>query len=111
MLTDVKAKIRHAQIRAVLSVNAEMIKLYWDIGRIINDLQKEQGWVATVTTRLAKDIRNELPEIKGFSERNLKFMVQFYKAYSLDVLIGKQPVSQIPWGHNILLLQKLKDKI
>jgi len=128
LLADVKVKIRNAQVRAALSVNAGMINLYWDIGRIISDLQNKQGWGATVTSRLANDIRNELPEIKGFSERNLKFMVQFYKAYSLEDLIGKQPVSQldennteisefrkqavsqIPWGHNILLLQKLKDK-
>ena len=128
LLTDIKVKIRNSQIRATLSVNAEMINLCWGIGRIINDLQNEQGWGAAVTTRLANDIRNELPEIKGFSERNLKFMVQFYKAYNSDDLIGKQPasqlgetsvelsvfgkqpISQIPWGHNILLLQKLKDK-
>jgi len=128
LLADVKVKIRNAQIRAALSINAGMINLYWDIGRIISDLQNEQGWGATVTSRLATDIRNELPEIKGFSERNLKFMVQFSKAYNLEDLIGKQPVSQldensteisesrkqavsqIPWGHNILLLQKFKDK-
>jgi len=127
LLADVKVKIRNAQIRATLSVNAGMINLYWDIGRIISDLQNEQGWGATVTSRLANDIKNESPEIKGFSERNLKFMVQFYKAYCLEDLIGKQPVSQlgenntelskfrkqavsqIPWGHNILLLRnKLK---
>jgi len=119
LLADIKVKIRNAQIKAALSVNAGMINLYWEIGRIINDLQNEQGWGATVTTRLANDIKNELPEIKGFSERNLKFMVQFYKAYSLDDLVGKQSVSQldensadiseirkqavsqIPWGHNI----------
>jgi len=72
LLTDVKVKIRNAQIRATLPVNAEMINLYWDIGRTINNLQNEQGWGATVTACLANDIRNELPEIKGFSERNHK---------------------------------------
>lgn len=128
LLTDIKARIRNAQTKAALAINAEMTMLYWDIGKTINQLQNEQGWGATVTARLANDIKNELPELKGFSERNLKFMVQFYKEYNLDFLIGKQAVSQlenanqintefmkqavsqIPWGHNILLMQKIKDK-
>lgn len=69
--------------------------------------------------RLSKDLHNELPDVKGFFERNIKFMVQFYKEYGADAAIGKQPVSQfgnmkrlvyqIPWGHNILLMQKIKD--
>jgi len=127
-LTDIKNRIRNAQVRATLSANAEMIVLYWDIGRAISKMQKEQGWGATVTIRLANDIRCELPEIKGFSERNLKFMIQFYKGYCLNEVIRKQPVSQlpeknnqlsgfikhvasqIPWGHNILLMQKIKEK-
>lgn len=127
-LTDIKERIRSAQVKATLSANAEMITLYWDIGRAISQMQQDQGWGATVTIRLANDIKNELPEIKGFSERNLKFMIQFYKSYGFDDVIGKQPVSQlpginnqktgfrnhaasqIPWGHNILLMQKIKKK-
>ena len=128
LLTDIKARIRNAQTKAALAINAEMIMLYWDIGKTVNQLQNEQGWGATVTARLANDIKNELPELKGFSERNLKFMVQFYKEHNSDELIGKQAVSQlentnqtntefvkqavsqIPWGHNILLMQKIKEK-
>lgn len=128
LLTDIKARIRIAQTKAALAINAEMIMLYWDIGRIIKRLQREQGWGATVVTRLANDIKNELPEVKGFSERNLLFMVQFYKEYGAEDSIVKQPVSQlentdtdrmefmkqtvsqIPWGHNILLMQKVKEK-
>ncbi|MDR3694568.1 PDDEXK nuclease domain-containing protein [Mucilaginibacter sp.] len=127
LLDDIKTRIHKSQAKAALSVNAEMIALYWDIGKLINQLQGEQGWGATVTARLANDIKNELPEIRGFSERNLKFMVQLYKEYDTDSIgkqpvsqlnnkisgnieIRKQPVSQIPWGHNILLMQKIKDK-
>jgi predicted nuclease of restriction endonuclease-like (RecB) superfamily len=127
LLTDIKAKIRTAQTKAALSVNAEMIMLYWEIGKTIKQLQNERGWGATVVARLANDIKNELPEVKGFSERNLLFMVQFYKEYHTENLIVKQAVSQlgnpdktnaefmkqavsqIPWGHNILLMQKVKD--
>lgn len=128
LLTNIRTRIRSAQIKAALSANAEMIMLYWDIGKLIHQQQIEQGWGATVTSRLANDIKNELPEIKGFSERNLQFMVQFFKEYDFESVIAKQavsqlqdsailkaefmkqPVSQIPWGHNILLIQKVKEK-
>jgi predicted nuclease of restriction endonuclease-like (RecB) superfamily len=72
--------------------------------------QQKYGWGANITKNLSKDIKNELPKIKGFSERNLKFMVQFYKEYISGNIIGKQVVSQLPWGHNILLMQKIKSK-
>jgi len=62
-LAGIKARIRNAQIKAVLAVNAELTMLYWDIGKTINQLQNEQGWGATVTARLANDIKNELPEL------------------------------------------------
>jgi len=119
LLNDIKTRIRQAQVKATLSANAEMITMYWDIGRMIHKRQREEGWGAGVIPRLAKDIQNELSDIKGFSERNIKFMVQLYKEYESDVAIGKQPVSQLenvkqvvsqlPWGHNILLIQKIKN--
>ena len=94
-----------------------MILMYWNIGRIISNQQQKEGWGAGVITKLSRDIRNELPKQKGFSERNIKFMVQMYKEY--EGSIGKQPVSQlekrkqlisqIPWGHTILIMQRLKD--
>ncbi|HAJ78371.1 MAG TPA: DUF1016 domain-containing protein, partial [Fibrobacteres bacterium] len=115
-LTEIKQRIQQAQAKAVLSVNAELILLYWDIGRIIAKRQQDEGWGAGVIPQLSRDIRNELPEQKGFSERNIKFMVQLYNEY--EGSIGKQPVSQleerkqlvsqIPWGHNILLMQRLE---
>jgi hypothetical protein len=81
LLNDIKSRIRQAQVKAGLSVNSEMLGLYWDIGRIINLRQKEEGWGSIIIPRLAKDIRDELPEIKGFSERNLKRMLAFYLEY------------------------------
>ena len=119
LLSDIKTRIRQAQVKATLSANAEMIAMYWDVGRMIYERQQQEGWGAGVIPRLAKDIQNELPELKGFSERNIKFMVQLYKEYEAGAAIGKQPVSQfenmkrlvsqIPWGHNILLMQRIKD--
>ncbi|MFP1872756.1 YhcG family protein [Lonsdalea quercina] len=81
LLTDIKQRVRHAQVRAMLAVNAELIRLYWDIGALIDQRQKQEGWGAAVIPRLAKDLHNELPEEKGFSERNIKRMLAFYREY------------------------------
>lgn len=81
LLKEVKARIQQAQTRAVLSANAELVRLYWDIGRMIDQRQQEQGWGAGVIPRLARELRNELPEVKGFSERNIKTMLAFYREY------------------------------
>jgi hypothetical protein len=82
LLADVKGGIQAAQTQAVLSVNAELVRLYWDIGRIINVRQQLDGWGAAVIPRLAIALKNELPELKGFSERNIDRMISFYPQYS-----------------------------
>lgn len=66
LLADVKGRIQAAQTRAVLSVNAELVRLYWDIGRIIDGRQQREGWGAAVIPRLALALHNDLPEVKGF---------------------------------------------
>jgi predicted nuclease of restriction endonuclease-like (RecB) superfamily len=81
LLTEIKERIRQAQTRAALSANAEMIAMYWDIGRMIHQRQQMEGWGAGVIPRLANDLKNELPEEKGFSERNIKRMLRFYREY------------------------------
>jgi hypothetical protein len=96
LLTDIKVRVRQAQHRAALSANAEMILLYWDIGRMIAARQKQEGWGKGVIPRLAVDLRNELPEEKGFSESNLKRMVQFSREYPGLFPIGARPVPQLP---------------
>ena len=63
LLADVKGRIQAAQTRAVLSVNAELVRLYWDIGRMIDDRQRREGWGAAVIPRLALELKNELPEL------------------------------------------------
>ncbi|MTW20222.1 PDDEXK nuclease domain-containing protein [Allochromatium palmeri] len=81
LLGDIKTRVRQAQHRAALSANAELIRLYWDIGRLIAARQEREGWGAGVIPRLALDLRNELPEQKGFSERNIKRMLRFFREY------------------------------
>lgn len=96
LLTDIKTRVRQAQHKAALAANAELIRLYWDIGRMIAARQQQEGWGAGVIPRLAADLKNELPEEKGFSERNLKLMVQFYQEYPEVFPIGQRPVAQLP---------------
>lgn len=81
LLADVKGRIQVAQTRAVFAVNSELVWLYWDIGRLIAQRQLQEGWGAAVIPRLSRALHNELPDLKGFSERNIKRMVAFYRDY------------------------------
>ena len=117
LLSDIKSRVKNAQIKATLSANAEMILMYWDIGKMIQQRQQEEGWSAGVIPKLAVDLKNELSEVKGFSERNLGRMLAFYRTYC-DKSILPQPVAKldymklllsIPWGHNLLLMEKVKN--
>jgi len=83
LLSDIKTRVRQAQHKAALSANAEMILMYWDIGRMIAARQEREGWGAGVIPRLAVDLKNELPQEKGFSERNIGRMVAFHRAYPI----------------------------
>lgn len=107
-LRELKARIRQAQLRAALSVNRELVLLYWRIGRDILERQKLHGWGAKIIDRLASDLRNEFVEMKGFSPRNLKYMRAFAEAYP-DESFVQAPLAQITWYHNITLLDKVKD--
>jgi predicted nuclease of restriction endonuclease-like (RecB) superfamily len=93
LLGEIKTRVRAGQQRAALAANAELIALYWDIGRIIAARQEEEGWGAGVIPRLAADLKNELPEEKGFSARNLKRMLRFYQEYSEPLEKVPQPVA------------------
>nr|WP_311527382.1 PDDEXK nuclease domain-containing protein [uncultured Ralstonia sp.] len=105
-LIALKTRIHTAQQRAALAVNRELVELYWQIGRDILARQAEQGWGAKVIERLAHDLRAAFPEMKGFSRANLLYMRAFAKAWP-DAAIVQQAVGQLPWGHNLVLLDKL----
>ena len=106
-LHDLKARIRAARTRAALAVNRELVLLYWQIGRDILERQEREGWGAKVIDRLARDLRNEFPDMKGFSPRNLLFMRSFAEANPDEGKV-KQLVSLLPWGHIVRLIQKVK---
>lgn len=105
-LTEIKERILSSQIKAALAVNRELLTLYWEIGSKILLKQKSEGWGAKTIENLANDLKSAFPNMKGFSLTNIKYMVQFAKEYP-EFIISQQLVGQIPWGHNILLLQKL----
>jgi predicted nuclease of restriction endonuclease-like (RecB) superfamily len=107
-LSDLKGRIHQAQQRASLAVNHELIELYWQLGRDILARQSEQGWGAKVIERLSRDLRSSFPEMKGFSRANLLYMRAFAEAWP-DFSIVQQAVGRLPWGHNIVLLTRLKD--
>jgi predicted nuclease of restriction endonuclease-like (RecB) superfamily len=104
-LAELKQRIQSAQQRASLSVNRELILLYWQIGRDILERQDLQGWGAKVIDRLAHDLTTAFPDMKGFSRRNLLYMRSFAERWP-DAEFVQQAVAQIPWGHNILIITK-----
>ena len=103
-----KEKIRSAQIKAVISVNSELILLYWEIGMDILTRQREERWGTKVIERLALDLKNEFPNMNGFSVRNLKYMRAFAEANPKKTIV-QQLAAQIPWFHNCVLMDKIKD--
>lgn len=105
-LADLKTRIHSAQQRASLAVNRELVALYWHIGRDILARQAAQGWGAKVVERLSHDLRTAFPEMKGFSRSNLLYMRAFAEAWP-DEQFVQQAVGQLPWGHNLVLLDKL----
>jgi len=136
-LVELKTRVRSAQLKAAVSVNVEMIQLYWDIGRAILERQSEMGWGAKVVDRLGEDLQREFPGMSGFSRQNIYRMRAFYVAYSDKTAIVSQParqletpsdgaaivaqavrqlddvappvsILQIPWFHNVVLLEQVK---
>lgn len=105
-LSDLKLRIHTAQQRATLAVNRELVLLYWQIGHDILTRQAAQGWGSKVVDRLAQDLRATFPKMKGFSPRNLKYMRAFAEAWPNAEFV-QQAAAQLPWGHNVVLLDKL----
>lgn len=106
-LVELKARIHSAQQRAALTVNRELVLLYWQMGQDILQRQSREGWGAKVIERLAQDLRSAFPDMKGFSRANLMYMRAFAEAWP-DAEIVQQAVGRLPWGHNLVLLTKLK---
>lgn len=105
-LAELKSRIHSAQQQATLAVNRELVLLYWQIGRDILVRQTDQGWGAKVIDRLAHDLRNAFPKMKGFSPRNLKYMRAVAEAWPEPEFV-QQAAAQLPWFHLCTLIDKL----
>jgi len=108
ILSEIKTKIQSAQIKAAIAVNQELLSLYWDIGKIIYLKQKDGKYGDSIVEMLAEDLKKEFPDLKGFSRTNLFNIRQWYIFYSRAGQKVQQLVGQLPWGHNILILNKIK---
>jgi len=112
-IKSLKEKVRSAQLKASVAVNQELIKLYWELSRDVVERQEKEGWGSKVIERIAKDLQNEFPGIEGFSRTNIFRMRAFYTAYKIvPQSVGQLenlPVFQIPWGHNIAIIENVKN--
>jgi predicted nuclease of restriction endonuclease-like (RecB) superfamily len=108
-LEDLKDRVASSRYKAALSVNKELILLYYHMGSEILKSQEKHGWGAKIIDQLSRDLQSAFPEMKGFSTRNLKYMRKFAEEYP-DPEFVQQVVAQLPWGHNIFLMDLVSDK-
>ncbi len=110
LLQELKERIRTAQIRASFAVNRELVLLYWSIGREILTRQQAEGWGTRVIERLAHDLQIEFPGVEGYSPRSLQYMRSFAEGWP-DERIVQQVAALLPWGHHMVLLDRLKEPV
>jgi len=108
-ITMLKVKIQSARNKLAFSINSQVLELYWEIGRDISEKQQKSGWGSNFVEKVAEELKQDFPEIKGFSRRNIYAILQWYRFYSEKYQFVPQVVAQIPWGHNRLIITKIKD--
>lgn len=109
-LRDIKTQVAQSRLGAARAVNRSLIGLYWSLGKMIVERQEDLGWGSAVVDRLSADLRNEFPDMAGFSPRNLWYIKSFYETYSAAPVFLQQLVAEIPWGQNILIFERVKDE-
>lgn len=110
LLAEVKQLVRSAQYEALKAVNRQLVGLYWDIGKMIVERQKNADHGSAIAEKLATDLREEFPGVTGFSRRNVFYMREFYRLYRNDEKV--QPmVAQIGWTHNLTIMQRCKEPL
>lgn len=106
IIANMKKEIISTQIKTIQEVNSNLIKLYFRLGKIVSE-NKVYG--NNFTKQVSTELKLTFPSMKGFSERNIRAMRLFYEEYKDDES-WQQLVAKLPWGHNILLIEKIKDK-
>ena len=109
-VVELKSKIGAAQIKAAMTVNRQLLELYWQLGKDIYEKQQKANWGEGLIEQLSKDLIAAFPDMKGFSKRNLFYIKQWYLFYNKLEIVGEEKVQQvvaeIPWGHNVLIISK-----
>ncbi|RLD56829.1 MAG: DUF1016 domain-containing protein [Bacteroidetes bacterium] len=108
-ISELKSKIRAARRKVAYSINSQLLEMYWEIGKDISEKQEESKWGSKFIEQTAIELKHEFPEVKGFSRRNIYAIRQWYKFYSTKYQFVPQSVAQIPWGHNRLIITKIKN--
>ena len=108
-LIEVKTTIRKTRLRVAHTVNHELIQLYWWLGKTITEKQARLGWGKSIVEQLSKDLQKTFDGRSGFSAQNLWYMRQFYLEYRDDLDL-QQLVGQVPWGQNLAIMSKIKDR-
>lgn len=107
VLVDLKKRVNQTRYQSLQLVNKELIRLYWDIGRVVSEKTKA-GWGSGVVKTLATDLQAEFAGVKGFSSSNIRYMKVFYETYQDNPNL-QRVVGELPWGQNIELFTKVKD--
>ena len=95
LLKQVKARVALAQKKAIYSANEEMLSMYWDIGKLLCESQKQIGWGNNALEQLANDLKNDYPKVKGFSKRNCQVTIQFYNEYNQQLTNAQPAVAHL----------------
>lgn len=106
-INQVKVEIKQSQNNAILSVNRELLLLYWKVGKRILENINSSDWGSKIIPKLSKELKEAFPDLKGFSERNLKYMRRLAEEYP-DYEFVQQVVAQLSWSHNLVLLDRIK---
>ena len=108
-INELKETVRSTRIQVTLQANAQLIMMYWRVGKMILEAQEKEGWGARVIDRISLDLKSAFPDMKGFSASNLKNMRYFAREWP-DLEIGQRCVVQLPWRSNLALLAKLNNE-
>lgn len=108
-LEEIKRKIKSVQLKAAVTLNTQLVELYWDLGKELVNKQNDANWGDNILEQLAVDLKLAFPDVHGFSRRNLYAIRQWYLFYNSVSEFVPQVVAQIPWGHNRLIISKVKD--
>jgi predicted nuclease of restriction endonuclease-like (RecB) superfamily len=108
-IKTLKQKVHSARQKIAFSLNSQLLELYWEIGKDVDSKLRNSNWGSNIIEKISLELISEFPDIKGFSKRNIYAIRQWYSFYSQKYEFVPQTVAQIPWGHNRLIISKIKD--